>query len=371
MSIPGRPSRPTKSDRFEQFDAHPDNPPQEITGGKLHIHLMSYGPDGLQEEVISDIEQIPLWQQRPGILWVNVTGLNDVASINRLGEIFELHPLAVEDIVNLNQRPKVEDYGHIKFVVAKSVTLKQRLDAAQLSIFLSSKWLLTFVEAADDDCLQPVRDRITRGRGQVRKSGTDYLLYLILDAVIDGYFPVVEAYGDRLDSLEDEIIEKPSRKAIGVMHGLKRDLLELRRAIWPMRDVTNILARDDSDLISQETQIYLRDCYDHTVRLIDLVETDRDLVSDLLDVYLSSVSNRLNEVMKVLTIITTIFIPPTFIAGIYGMNFSEAASPWNMPELHWRYGYLFALALMLISMVVTLLFLRFRGWLGGDTDASH
>jgi len=351
-----------KAENYDSFDAHPDDAAPPSSGPEPEVQLMIYGPDGYSEEIVKDVEtlQTHLTSQ---VVWVNVVGLGDVKIITRLGEIFGLHQLAVEDIVNLNQRPKVEDYGDVEFIVAKMVALKNTLTTSQLGIFLSKNWVITFVENPAHTCLDTVKERLRKGRGRARQLGPDYLMYMILDAVIDAYFPVVEDYGERLDSMEEEIIERPGRKTIGAMHQLKRDLLELRRAIWPMRDVTNVLVRDDTELISRDTKLYLRDCYDHIVRLMDFVETDRDLSSDLMDVYLSSVSNRLNEVMKVLTIITTIFIPPGFIAGVYGMNFHHDVSPWNMPELSWYFGYPYALSLMFCTTVGMLLFLYWRGWL--------
>jgi magnesium transporter len=232
---------------------------------------------------------------------------------------------------------------------------------------LGENFVLTFQEGGGD-CFDPVRKRLRRKRGRIRDVGADYLAYALLDAVIDGFYPVLEDCGERLGVLEDEIIGAPSGAAVTDVHDLKHDLLTLRRAIWPQREMINTLLRDESELVSAATRIYLRDCYDHAVQLMDIVETYREIASALVDVYLSSVSARLNEIMKVLTIIATIFIPLSFIASVYGMNFDRNASPLNMPELGWRYGYVFSLALMLAIALGLLYYFRRRGWLGGTGE---
>lgn len=330
---------------------------------KQVIRVIGYGPEGYTEQVVGSVEAVKGFVGKFPVLWVDVDGIGDIDQMKEFGDLFALHPLAIEDVLKSNQRAKVEDYDDVMFVVARMVSLKPRLQTEQLSIFLSKDAVLTFQELPGGDCLEGLRERIRRARGLIRKGKADYLLYSVLDAVIDGYFPVLESYGEMLEDLEDEIIQRPARATIATMHRCKRELLMIRRAIWPLREVTNALVRDENEMITPHTRVYLRDCYDHAVRLIDITETYRELGSDLMDVYLSSVSNRLNEVMKVLTIITTIFIPPTFIAGLYGMNFDHHVSKWNMPELHWKYGYLWSLGLMLLSFVMTLTFMFRRGWL--------
>jgi magnesium transporter len=236
-------------------------------------------------------------------------------------------------------------------------------------MFLGANFLLTFQERTGD-CFDLVRDRIRRRRGHIRERKADYLAYALLDAVIDGYFPVLEACGERLESLEDAVLDKPSGEQSAQIHEMKRDLLTLRRAIWPQREMINALTRDSSAHVSDQTRVYLRDCYDHTIQLMDMLETYREIASGLVDVYLSSVSARMNEIMKLLTIIATIFIPLGFIAGLYGMNFDTGVSPWNMPELSWRWGYPFALGLMAVVAIGLLLFFRKRGWIGGRTGGK-
>lgn len=345
----------------------PGAPPGTLTQDphavKTKIDVIAYGPDKFLEKELDDLSVIPDLLKEYPVTWINVDGLADIDKIQQIAHMFNLHPLAVEDVVNCQQRPKVEIYGKNQFIVCRMITLNAHLEIEQLSMFLGENFLISFQEIPGD-CLNPLRERLRKGFGHTRSQGTDKLAYGILDAVVDGYFPVLETYGERLEDLEDEILNNPSRHTINLMHDLKRSLLLIRRAVWPMRETINELIRDESPLITSDTRVYLRDTYDHVVRVMDFIETYRELCSDLMDVYLSSVSNRTNEVMKVLTIIATIFIPPTFIAGIYGMNFHTETSPWNMPELSWYFGYPFSLFLMLLVTVVMLTYLVKRGWLG-------
>jgi magnesium transporter len=254
--------------------------------------------------------------------------------------------------------------------VLRMLTAAERLEAEQLSLFLGDRFVVTFQEGKPGDSLEPVRKRLRESAGKLRTLGADYLAYALIDAVIDGYFPVLEEYGERLETLEDEILDKPGAGTIARLHGIKRDLLEVRRAVWPLREALAALDRDPGELVTAETRVFLRDCYDHVVRVMDLVETYRELCADLMDVYLSSVSNRLNEVMRVLTVFSAIFIPLTFIAGVYGMNFHTDASPWNMPELAWKWGYPFCLGLMLATAGGLLVFFARKGWLRSFTRPS-
>ncbi len=297
------------------------------------------------------------------VTWVNVEGLGDAATIKTIGELFHLHPLALEDVVNTHQRPKAEQYDGFLFIVARMAELHERLETEQVSMFLGSNFVVTFLEDPGD-AFEPVRQHLRHARGKIRSSGACYMAYALLDAVVDAYFPIAEEYGDRLDALEDEVISQPSRATVAWAHQVKRDLRTVRRAVWPLREAINALARDQHKLISDETRVYLRDCYDHTVQIIDIIETYRELDADLTDLYLSSLSNRLNEVMKVLTIIATIFMPLSFIASVYGMNFNTTVSPYNMPELNWRYGYPFVWAVMIASAVAMYWFFRWMGWVG-------
>jgi len=330
------------------------------------IHMIAYGPDAIDEREGCTAADIRAARARAPVVWINVDGLADIALIEELGNIFGLHGLALEDVVNVHQRPKAEEYDDHVFVVLRMITGSDGAETEQLSLFLGAGFVLTFQERPGD-CLDPVRERLRRGKGQVRGAGADYLAYTLIDAVIDAYFPVLEGHGEVLEDLEDEVVARPRAELVAELHAMKRSLLTLRRAIWPQREMVNALVREESPFISHQTSYYLRDCYDHTIQLLDLVETYREIATGLVDVYLSSMSARLNEIMKVLTVIATIFMPLGFIAGVYGMNF-DRASPWNMPELGWRFGYPFALAVMLAAAVGLIIFFRRRGWLGGRDD---
>ncbi len=326
------------------------------------VRVISFGPGDVVEEEFDDLGSLADLVGRRAVTWVDVQGLGDAETIKGLGEIFQLHPLALEDVVNTHQRPKLEDYGHHLFLVARMLQSEGRADTEQVSLFLGKNFVLTFQEKPGD-CLEPIRKRIRNGKGRVRDSGADYLAYALLDAVVDAYFPILEQYGEWLDTVDDEVSAHATRETVGQIHILRGDLLLLRRAIWPLRDVVGELRRESHPLISEETRVYLRDCHDHTIQVIELLGTYREMCSDLREYYLSTVSNRMNEVMKVLTVIATIFIPLSFIAGVYGMNFDPSVSPWNMPELRWHYGYPFALGLMAAVTLGLLYFFWRRGWL--------
>ena len=326
------------------------------------VRVISYGPDHLEEKEVEDLDSLAKLVGQSPVTWVDVQGLGDADTITRLGEIFQLHPLALEDVVNTHQRPKVEDYGQYLFIVIRMMAVGERLDTEQVSLFLGPNFVLTFQERPGD-CLDPVRTRLRQLKGRIRNAGADYLAYALLDAVVDAYFPALEQYGEWLDSLDEEISAKPAPGVVVRVHQMRNDLLMLRRAIWPFRDDIGELVREPNPLVSEETRVFLRDCYDHTVQIIDLVETSREMCSDLREYYLSTVNNRMSETMKVLTIMATIFIPLSFIAGLYGMNFDPNASAWNMPELRWPFGYLLALGLMAGVAGSQLLYFWRRGWL--------
>jgi magnesium transporter len=299
------------------------------------------------------------------VSWIDVLGLGNEETWRELGKVFALHPLVLEDVVNVPQRPKVEDYEEHLIIIARMVMPKEKgggFYTEQVSFILGKNYLLTVQEEPERDCFAPVRERIRAGKGFIRKHKADYLAYALLDAIIDGFFPVLEAYGERIEELEDEVVTNPTHQTLEEIYQIKRELLALRRAIWPQRDAINMLIRDGSHLIGDDVRVYLRDCYDHAVQVLDIVETYRELASGLMDVYLSSVSNRMNEIMKFLTVISSIFIPLTFLAGIYGMNFNTEKSPWNMPELNWYWGY--PLCLLSMGAIATALVYFFwkRGW---------
>jgi len=316
--------------------------------------LIEFEPSGLTEV----FELLDRWP----VTWLDVDGLGDPAVLNALRETFGLHPLAMEDAVNLHQRPKIEEYDAFAYIVMQMLRPGEDIQFEQLSLFLGKNFVLTLQERAGD-CLDPVRKRLRKGAGRIRTAGPDYLAYAILDAVIDGYFPVLEAFGEHVEELEDVALSAPTEDLAPRIHAARRNLLVVRRAIWPLRDMINELIRDDIALINESTRVYLRDCHDHTIQLADMTETYREVASSLFELHLSSVSNRMNEVMKVLTIIATIFIPLGFIAGVYGMNFDTARSPLNMPELSWYWGYPFVLGVMaFVAAGLLALFWRF-GWI--------
>jgi magnesium transporter len=361
---PGQPGQNGKELAGEAAGTGAASPGVERQGSSAPIQLIGYGPHEFQELTVDNPQELHAYVGKWPVLWANVEGVRDLKLIAAMGEVFGLHHLALEDVSNVHQRAKVELYDHHQFIVLRMVNLKEALETEQLGLFLGKNFVVTFQEEeAPGDPFDRVRERIRTNRGSMRSGGPDHLMYALVDAVVDAYFPILEDYGEQLEDLEDEMLTNPTRDCVGKIHRIKRNLLTLRRAIWPLRDALNSLYRDPMPLIMDNTRVYLRDCYDHSIRIIDLLETDRELCSDLMDVYLSSVSNRLNEVMTWLTMISAIFIPPTFIAGVYGMNFNTAVSPWNMPELNWHYGYLFSWGLILCGMLLFPILFWFKGWL--------
>jgi magnesium transporter len=332
--------------------------------------VIDYSEQKANRLLLSTPEDCLPYLHKESISWVDVQGLGSENILKRIGEVFKLHPLLLEDIVNVPQRPKVEEYEAHLVIIARMVMVKEhRHDlteesflSEQVSFVLGKDYLLTVQEEPEHDSFDPVRDRIRRNKGSIRKQKADYLAYALLDAIIDGFFPVLEAYGERIEDLEDEVVTNPTPRTLEKIYKIKRELLTLRRAIWPQRNAINTLIRDGSPLISDEVRIYLRDCYDHTIQVLDIVETYRELAGGLMEVYLSSISNRMNEVMKLLTVISSIFIPLTFIAGVYGMNFNPEHSPLNMPELNWYWGYPTVLMIMVAIAGVMITLFWWWGW---------
>lgn len=329
------------------------------------IVLIDYNEAQAERQEVETPEDCIPFLDTESVSWVDVKGLGSEDVLRRLGKVFSLHPLVLEDIVNVPQRPKIEEYDEQLLIIARMVTMKSSgsgFMSEQVSLVLGRHYLLTVQEEPEYDCFGPVSERIRTNKGTIRKQGADYLAYALLDSIIDGFFPVLEEYGEKIEDLEAEVVENPSRQTLEKIHAVKRELLGLRRAIWPQRDAINALIRDGNALISHDVTIYLRDCYDHAIQVLDMVETYRELAASLMDVYLSSVSNKMNEIMKLLTVISSIFIPLTFIAGIYGMNFNTEKSPFNMPELNWYWGYPLAMGFMaLIAFGMVFLFWQ-RGW---------
>ena len=302
-----------------------------------------------------------VWRLRasPDInLWINVDGLDRVDIIEKLGSYFNIHPLTLEDVLNTGQRPKTEDYGSYIYTVLKMMLLdteKEEIIIDQVSIIIGPNYILSFQER-EEDVFDPVRERLKNPASRLRKSGVDYLAYSLIDAVVDNYFLILEHFGEEIENLEEELIIQPRPETLKTIQKYKRDMIILRKSVWPLRELINGLQRVESDLIKETTRIYLRDIYDHTIQVIDSVEDFRDILSSMVDVYLSSLSYRMNDVMKVLTVIATIFIPLTFIAGVYGMNFEY------MPELKWRWGYPAVMLVMTLIGVSMFTYFKKRRW---------
>jgi magnesium transporter len=323
------------------------------------ITVIDFDEMRYQERRIQSVgEALPL-PDEPTVRWINIDGLHEIEVLRALGDRFAIHPLVLEDILNTDTRPKTEDYGEYLFIIVKVLSFDEKTNGIlkeQVSIVLGRNFVFSFQER-EGDIFETIRDRIRKAKGRVRKMQADYLAYVLMDAIVDNYFVVLETLGEKVEDLEEAIVSKPTQETSHTLHRMKREMISLRRAIWPLREVISLLQRSESPLIRQGTGIYLRDVYDHTIQLIDTVEAQRDMLSGMLDIYLTSVSNRMNEVMKVLTIIATIFIPLTFIAGVYGMNFEF------MPELKWRYGYPVIWLVMLAIGVGMLIQFKRRKWL--------
>jgi magnesium transporter len=324
--------------------ADPESPQPKIA-------VMQYDAAKFREESDVLIDQLDEATDAATVTWVNVNGLGDAATIEAIGEKFGLHRLVQEDIVNVHQRAKVEEFDDHLFIVARMVSLDEQLQTEQISMILGANFVLTFQE------------RLRKNTGRIRSAGADYLAYSILDAILDGYFPVLDQYGEQLDEIEDELIMQKPEHVVARIHRLRSDFHMLRKAIWPHRELFNSLLRDVEARFDKETRMYLRDCYDHTIQIIDIVETSREIASDIRDFHFTQISMKQNEIMKVLTIVSSIFIPLSFVTGLYGMNFDSEVSEFNMPELQWAYGYPMALSVMVLIACGMLYFVWRRGWL--------
>ncbi len=328
------------------------------------VTLIEYDAEGIEERQVGSIEEVFVCRDNGKVSWINIDGLGDVELLRKLGAHFRLHPLALEDVLNTSHRPKMEEHADHCFLITRmaSVSDEGEVTFEQVSMFLGHTFLIT-IQHLPGDVFEQVRQRLRAGRGFARTRGHDYLAYALLDALVDHFFPVLEKIGEDVEELEDLLLESPSPECVARLHEIKRSLLQLRRAAWPEREVIAALNRDESGLIAAETKVFLRDCYDHTVSIMDVIESYRDVTAGMMDLYLSSVSNRTNEVMRVLTVIASIFIPLTFMAGVYGMNFDPDASPWSMPELRARYGYPITLAAMLLVGLGMLFLFRKKRWI--------
>ncbi len=326
---------------------------------KTRLTLIDYDAQTLNEVASETLTGCLARRDAPSVTWINVDGLHDVDLVAAVGNGYGVHPLALEDVLSIHQRPKFEDYESHLFLVVQMMAwdaAAESVSSEQVSFVLGPHFLLTFQEQGGD-VFDPIRERLRANRGRLRKLGPDYLLYALLDVIVDNYFVILEKLDERIEQLEEELTQSPSHLTLQAIHRMKREMIFLRRAVWPLREVIGAIGRTESDLIQPETRLFLRDIQDHAMQVIETVETFRDLLAGMLDLYMSTISNRLNAVMKVLTIIATIFIPLTFIAGVYGMNFEF------MPELHWRWAYPAILAIMLLIGGGMLWIFRKRGWL--------
>jgi len=331
----------------------------EERSGRTKIRVLEYDELNFQEKELEAIEGCFLFKEQPAVTWVHVEGVHQVELLAKLGECFSLHPLVMEDILNTDQRPKMEDYGEDLFIVLKMLSYNDKTDeitAEQVCLFLRASSILSFREG-EGNVFANVQERIRSGKGRLRKMGADYLAYTLVDIIVDNYFVILEKLGERVEALEEKLLTAPTTPTLQKIQRLKREMIFLRRWIWPLREVISGLERGESPRIQETTRIYLRDVYDHTIQVMDTIEIFRDMLSGMLDIYLSSLNNRLNSVMKVLTIIATIFMPLTFIAGVYGMNFK------HFPELDWRWGYPGVLLLMAIIAGFMLMSFKKKKWL--------
>jgi magnesium transporter len=327
------------------------------------LRLTACDGSSTHESIVHSPQELTIAREKWPVVWLDVDGFEDQAAIRAVGQIFEIGELALEDAITPDERPKVEVFGHQVLIAVRMARFEgDSIVTDPMAIFLGDRYVITFHDRTVPDGFASVRDRIRHGRTKLGQLGADHLCALLLDAVIDGYFPVLERFGDTLETIEQEALDNPSRDLLGRIHDVRNDLMTLRRALWPTRDVLHALGREATAFVGEHARQHFRDSYDHTMELLDLTEGYREIGSDLRDIYLASINNRMNDVMKVLTVIATIFMPLTFITGYYGMNFNTE-SPWNMPLLNYRYGSLVALATMVATTVSMVLFFWRRGWL--------
>jgi len=325
----------------------------------VSIDAFEYDAEDVVRTYPTTEQELATLRDSPRCAWINVDGVHDVDTVQRIADVFDLHPLAVEDIVHTGQRPKLDEYAGHLYIVLRMLRWDERtqqVDDEQVSMIVGPTWVLSFQER-QGDVFNPIRERIQTNRGRVRKLGADYLSYALLDAVVDHYFAVLEELGDQIEAMGEEMARDPKPEELDAIRRLKRELLFVRKSVWPTRELLSALQRDENPLLTESVRPYLRDVYDHTIQTIDTVETFRDMLSSLTDLYMTSVSNRMNEVMKVLTIIATIFIPLSFVAGVYGMNFTF------MPELGWKYGYFCVLGLMFCMAAAMVVYFKRKRWM--------
>ncbi len=327
---------------------------------EVQITLFDYDEINFEEKEIKNVDECYPFKNKPTVTWINVEGLHQIDILEKLGNFFGIHPLAQEDILNTEQRPKSEDFIDNIYIVFKMLSYdnsSHEIIPEQVSLILGSNFLISFQEGIEGDIFDSIRDRIRGNKGRIRKSGADYLAYRLLDAVVDNYFVILEKLGNKIELLEEELINEVKSTTLKEIHNLKKEMIFLRKSVWPLREVVNNLQKEDSPLIKDSTKIFLRDVYDHTIQVMDTIESYRDMIAGMLEIYLTNITNRTNTVMKVLTIFATIFMPPTFIVGIYGMNFKY------MPELDWKWGYPIIMLLMLLIAFSMLWYFKKKKWI--------
>jgi magnesium transporter len=350
---------------YKRHPARPGQPPGTLLYDraprvdKVSIRVIDYGPDACAVRTTTDVEETFRLRDSETVSWIDVEGLHDTELLNRFGTHFGLHPLVLEDVLNTHQRPKIEEYEDYLYLVVRMLAPginNTEMHSEQVSIILARRFVITFQEIPGD-VFDPLRKRIDLGKGRVRRLGTDYLVYALIDSIVDNYFLVLEKIAERIEQVEESITEKPEPEILARVHQLRRELVYMRRNVWPLRDVVIALERSETEMVGEDARVYIRDLHDHVVQVIESMENFRDVLASLQDLYVSSISQRTNEVIRVLTVISTIFVPLTFLAGVYGMNFDV------LPELHWRWGY-FAFWGVSVAVVVILIgFLRSRRWI--------
>jgi len=325
---------------------------------KTRIRIIDYDETQLNEKEIQTVEECFPFKEQTTVTWINIDGLHDVSIIEKIGGYFDIHPLILEDILHTGQHPKMEVFEHYMYIVFKMLCYDEKSDEIQeeqISIILGSNFVISFQERVGD-VFNPIRERIHSGKIRIRKSDADYLTYALIDTVVDNYFIILERIAEKVELLDDELFNDPSPATLKNIHNLKRKIISLRRSIWPLREIINRIEKEEFFLIHESTSIFFKDVYDHVFKIIDTIDTFQDIASGMLDTYLTNISNKMNEVMKVLTIIATIFIPLTFIAGIYGMNFKF------MPELEWKWGYFLVWFVMIIVFSIMMFYFRRKKW---------
>jgi magnesium transporter len=329
----------------------------------VSIHLIDYNASEFVEEELASAEECKPYLDKDNVTWVHLQGPISAETIRHIGNMFELHPLSLEDVMNKGQRPKIEEYDDQLFaVMSMPIKIEDAIVIEQVSVFLGRNYIISF-HAGSTDPFDPLRSRLRKKRGRIRNLKADYLLYAIMDLIIDQGYPILESLGENIENIEEALLSSSVKQStLGDIHNIRRQLLLLRRNLWPQREAVNNLLRGENVLIEEGTSLYLRDCYDHTIQILDLIENYREMAASLIDIYISSTSYRLNEIMRVLTIIATIFIPLTFIVGLYGMNFSNPDSPWAMPELHWYYGYPMIWGVMIATFLGMVIYFKRKDW---------